>query len=173
MLLSKYFPLLITSFLLTITFLYVPTTTHNSLRQLLSLSETNSICDKSQSDILERYISKDFTYIPNNKSKSKHLISFVQNPTKHNFVNYLPRILVFSIYILIGLLLIIGWFFCCCCCCCPGACCKHIRTHSPGYCGETSLVILLTFYGIIISISVINLGLSAKLQEGMNGTSCA
>lgn len=173
MLLSKYLPLLITSFLLTITFLYVPTTTNNSLRQLLSLSKTNSICEKSQNDILERYISKDFTYIPNNKSKPEHLIPFVQNPTKHNFVNYLPRILIFSICIIIALLLIVGWFFCCCCCCCPGACCKHIRTHSPGYCGETSLVILLTFYGIIIAMSVINLGLSAKLQEGMNGTSCA
>ena len=107
MLLSKYLPFLITSFLLTITFFYVPTTTNNSLRQLLSLSETNSICEKSQSDILERYISKDFTYIPNNKSKPEHLISFVQNPTKHNFVNYLPHILIFSICIIIGLLLIL------------------------------------------------------------------
>ena len=171
--LSKYLPLLITSFLLTITLLYFPTTTNYSPRQLLSLSETNSICDKSQSNILERYISKDFTYIPNNKSKSEDLISFVQKPSKHNFVNYLPRILIFSICILIGLLLIIGWFFYCCCCCCPGCCCKHISTHSPGYCGETSLVILLILYGMIIAMSVTNLGLSAKLQEGMNGTSCA
>ena len=168
---SKLIPLLVVSFLLSLTFMhYKPSSV---TRNLLEMYQINEICDKTSDDLMSRYTKHDFTYEPDKKVHSEALIRYIKdNDIKHIF-EYLPQVAPFGILFLIGICSCVGWFFYCFCCCCPSCCCKPNSNNKPGCCGYTSSIILLAIYGIIVALAVTNFGLSTTLLEGINGASCA
>ena len=168
---SKLIPLLTLSFLLSLTFVhYKPSITP---RNLIETYQVNEVCNRTSKDILSRYKTHDFTYEPHKNSKSDALVNYLKDNNIKYIIEYLPRVLLFAVLIIIAIFSLIGWLCYCCCCCCPSCCCKPNKNNKPGCCGFTSALFLLVFYGIIVVMAVTNIGLSSKLLEGINGASCA
>ena len=168
---SKLIPLLTLSFLLSLTFMhYKPSI---APRNLIEKYQVNEVCNRTSKDILSRYKTHDFTYEPNKNSKSDALVNYLKDNDIKYIIEYLPRVLLFGVLIIIAIFSLIGWLCYCCCCCCPSCCCKPNKNNKPGCCGFTSALFLLVFYGIIVVMAVTNIGLSSKLLEGINGASCA
>ena len=168
---SKLIPLLVVSFLLSLTFMhYKPSSV---TRNLLEMYQINEICDKTSDDLMSRYTKHDFTYEPDKKVHSEALIRYIKDNDIKHIIEYLPQVAPFGILFLIGICSCVGWFFYCFCCCCPSCCCKPNSNNKPGCCGYTSSIILLSVYGIIVALAVTNFGLSTTLLEGINGASCA
>ena len=168
---SKLIPLLVVSFLLSLTFMhYKPSSV---TRNLLEMYQINEICDKTSDDLMSRYTKHDFTYEPDKKVHSEALIRYIKDNDIKHIIEYLPQVAPFGILFLIGICSCVGWFFYCFCCCCPSCCCKPNSNNKPGCCGYTSSIILLAIYGIIVALAVTNFGLSTTLLEGINGASCA
>ena len=168
---TKLIPLLVVSFLLSLTFMhYKPSCV---TRNLLEMYQINEICDKTSDDLMSRYTKHDFTYEPDKKVHSEALIRYIKNNDIKHIIEYLPHVAPFGILFLIGICSCVGWFFYCFCCCCPSCCCKPNSNNKPGCCGYTSSIILLAVYGIIVALAVTNFGLSTTLLEGINGASCA
>ena len=168
---SKLIPLLTLSFLLSLTFVhYKPSITP---RNLIETYQVNEVCNRTSKDILSRYKTHDFTYEPNKNSKTDALVNYLKDNNIKYIIEYLPRVLLFAILIIIAIFSLIGWLCYCCCCCCPSCCCKPNKDNKPGCCGFTTALFLLVFYGIIVVMAVTNIGLSSKLLEGINGASCA
>ena len=168
---SKLIPLLVVSFLLSLTFMhYKPSSV---TRNLLEMYQINEICDKTSDDLMSRYTKHDFIYEPDKKVHSEALIRYIKDNDIKHIIEYLPQVAPFGILFLIGICSCVGWFFYCFCCCCPSCCCKPNSNNKPGCCGYTSSIILLAIYGIIVALAVTNFGLSTTLLEGINGASCA
>ena len=130
-------------------------------RTLLEDEDINRICNKAEGGLLDLYKSdKEIIYSREKKSNDKiqAIIDYIRDSDSSHIKDYIPRIVVYAVFIVIAVLYLICWLFYCCCCCCPCCCCK--KKKEENCCKFSSCLIVLILYGGVVVGSIVALALS-------------
>ena len=143
-----------------------------NFRSLLSNDKVDARCKKTQNDFLEKY-KEEYNYLsPKNDSLSKYqkvLKDMIENKNySKNIKKYLPRIVMYFIFIIVDILLIIVWILFCGCCCC-----NKNKKSSSSVCGKCSFIIYLILSLLVILLCVLGYFLSPIFNKSINGVVCS
>ena len=143
-----------------------------NFRSLLSNDKVDARCKKTQNDFLEKY-KEEYNYLsPKNESLSKYqkvLKDMIENKNySKNIKKYLPRIVMYFIFIIVDILLIIVWILFCGCCCC-----NKNKKSSSSVCGKCSFIIYLILSLLVILLCVLGYFLSPIFNKSINGVVCS
>ena len=129
-------------------------------RTLLEDNDINRICNKAEGGLLDLYKSENKITFDKKKSSEKiqAIIDYIRDSDSSHIKDYIPRIVVYAVFIVIAVLYLIGWLFYCCCCCCPCCCCK--KKKEENCCKFSSCLIVLILYGGVVVGSIVALALS-------------
>ena len=143
-----------------------------NFRNLLSKDKVDERCKKTQNDFLEKY--KTEYYYSNLKyeglSKYQNVLKDMienQNYSK-NIKKYLPRIVMYFIFLIVDILLIIVWILFCGCCCC-----NKNKKSSSSVCGKCSFIIYLILSFLVILLCILGYFLSPYFNKSINGVVCS
>lgn len=142
-----------------------------NLRNLLSSEDVNNRCEKASKNFLNQY---NVSEIPPEDSVklSEHQIDLknIIHNKEYNFNSikkYIPRILIFFIFLIVDILLIIMWFVFCGCCCCCG------KKTNAGGCAKCLFFLFCFFSAISILICVVGFITSPSIYKSLNGVMCS
>ena len=143
-----------------------------NFRSLLSNDKVDARCKKTQNDFLEKY-KEEYNYLnPKNESLSKYqkvLKDMIENKNySKNIKKYLPRIVMYFIFLIVDILLIIVWILFCGCCCC-----NKNKKSSSSVCGKCSFIIYLILSLLVILLCVLGYFLSPLFNKSINGVVCS
>lgn len=142
-----------------------------NLRNLLSSDDVNNRCEKASKNFLNQYNVSD---IPPNEpeelSEHQKVLKDIIHNKEYNFNSikkYIPRILIFFIFLIVDILLIIMWFVFCGCCCCCG------KKTNAGGCAKCLFFLFCFFSAISILICVVGFIISPSIYKSINGVMCS
>ena len=145
-----------------------------NLRNLLSGEDVRKRCEKAPKDFLSKYNAT--TELPTieetDLSKSQSILKGIIEGEKLNFntiKKYIPRILIFFIFLIVDVFFIVMWFVFCGCCCC----CGKRNKPSAGGCAKFLFFLFCFFSVISILICVIGFIVSPSLYKSINGVLCS
>ena len=140
------------------------------LRYLDSDEYVENRCNKTAKNFMEKYnITASSKEDINLTKYQKILKEVIENKDCSKIKEYIPRILIYFIFIIIDILFIILWFVFCGCCCCCGK--SHKLT--AGGCAKLLFFLFCFFSVIAILISVIGGLISPKTYKSINGVFCS
>ena len=147
------------------------------LRNLLSGEDVTKRCEKAPKDFLSKYNAT--TGLPSMEEKelsdlseSQLIIKGIIEGEKVNFntiKKYIPKILIFFIFLIVDVFFIIMWFVFCGCCCCCG---KKNKPFAGG-CAKFLFFLFCFFSVISILICVIGFIVSPSIYKSINGVLCS
>ena len=147
------------------------------LRNLLSGEDVTKRCEKAPKDFLSKYNAT--TGLPSMEEKelsdlseSQLIIKGIIEGEKVNFntiKKYIPKILIFFIFLIVDVFFIIMWFVFCGCCCCCG---KRNKPFAGG-CAKFLFFLFCFFSVISILICVIGFIVSPSIYKSINGVLCS
>ena len=145
-----------------------------NLRNLLSDEDVRKRCEKAPKDFLSKYnaTTEPPTIEKKDLSKSQLILKGIIEGEKVNFntiKKYIPRILIFFIFLIVDVFFIIMWFVFCGCCCC----CGKRNKPSAGGCAKFLFFLFCFFSVISILICVIGFIVSPSLYKSINGVLCS
>lgn len=154
----------------------LPKLTFN-LRNLLSDEDVTKRCEKAPKDFLSKYNAT--TELPpleekdlSDLSESQLILKGIIEGEKVNFntiKKYIPKILIFFIFLIVDVFFIIMWFVFCGCCCCCG---KKNKPFAGG-CAKFLFFLFCFFSVISILICVIGFIVSPSIYKSINGVLCS
>ena len=131
-----------------------------NFRNLISEDDVDERCKKTRKEFLDNYKTDYHSNLSNDKNLTdyqealKDIIENRDNYTK-DVKKYLPRILLFLIFLVVDIVLILVWIIFCCCCCC-----SNNKKSSSSVCGKCSFVIYLILACCVILLCVLGFFLS-------------
>ena len=146
-----------------------------NLRFLLEEEDVDKRCKKTPKNFLEKYKDsqvKDETFLVKDSLTDKYqqVLRDMIKAQKFNKLNkYLPRIIMYVIFLVVDIIFFIMWFVLCGCCCCgnkrkvPANCCS--KCYFTLFFFFSIIAILICAYGIIIAPS-----LYQSINESLNKT---
>ena len=142
-------------------------------RNLLSEDFVEKRCDNTRKGFLENYKNDYHSNLKYDEELTKYqkaLKDIIENRNDYtkDVKTYLPRILIFLIFILVDILLILVWIIFCCCCCC-----SNNKKSSSSICGKCSFVIYLILSCVVILLCVLGFFLSPQFLKSINGVACS
>ena len=148
-----------------------------NLRNLLSGEDVTKRCEKAPKDFLSKYNAT--TELPpveekelSDLSESQLILKGIIEGEKVNFntiKKYIPKILIFLIFLIVDVFFIIMWFVFCGCCCC----CGKKNKHFAGGCAKFLFFLFCFFSVISILICVIGFIVSPSIYKSINGVLCS
>ena len=142
-----------------------------NFRSLLSNDKVDTRCKKTQNDFLEKY-KADYYSSLKFESLSKYqkvLKDMIENKNySKNIKKYLPRIVMYFIFLIVDILLIIVWILFCGCCCC-----NKNKKSSSSVCGKCSFIIYLILSFLVILLCVLGYFLCPCFNKSINGAVCS
>lgn len=148
-----------------------------NLRNLLSGEDVTKRCEKAPKDFLNKYNAT--TELPpveeiklSDLSDSQLMLKGIIEGEKVNFntiKKYIPKILIFFIFLIVDVFFIIMWFVFCGCCCCCG---KRNKPFAGG-CAKFLFFLFCFFSVISILICVIGFIVSPSIYKSINGVLCS
>jgi hypothetical protein len=148
-----------------------------NLRNLLSGEDVTKRCEKAPKDFLNKYNAT--TELPpveeiklSDLSESQLMLKGIIEGEKVNFntiKKYIPKILIFFIFLIVDAFFIIMWFVFCGCCCCCG---KKNKPFAGG-CAKFLFFLFCFFSVISILICVIGFIVSPSIYKSINGVLCS
>jgi hypothetical protein len=143
-----------------------------NFRSLITKDEVNERCEKTRKEFLDNYKSdyhSNLIYknLTNYQIAIKNIIENRDDYTK-DVKKYIPRILIFFIFLIVDIVLILVWFIFCCCCCC-----SNNRKSSSSVCGKCSFVIYLILSCCVVLLCVLGFYLSPNFLKSINGIACS
>lgn len=143
-----------------------------NFRSLFSVEEVNERCKKTTNEFLEKYKGDYYNSIQKYDGLSKYqkvLKEMIENKEySKNIKKYLPRIVMYFIFLIVDILLIIVWILFCGCCCC-----NKNKKSSSSVCGKCSFIIYLIFSLLVILLCVLGYFLSPCFNKSINGVVCS
>ena len=142
-------------------------------RDLLSEDDVDKRCDNTRKGFLDNYkidYHSNLKYDEELTKYQKVLKDIIENRDDYakDAKTYLPRILIFLIFILVDIFLILVWIIFCCCCCC-----SNNKKSSSSICGKCSFVIYLILSCVVILLCVLGFFLSPSFLKSINGVACS
>lgn len=142
-----------------------------NLRILLSSEDVNIRCEKAPKNFLNQYnVSEIPTEDPEELSEHQKVLKNIIHNKEYNFNSikkYIPRILIFFIFLIVDILFIIMWFVFCGCCCCCG------KKTNAGGCAKCLFFLFCFFSAISILICVVGFIISPSIYKSINGVMCS
>lgn len=142
-----------------------------NLRNLLSSEDVNIRCEKAPKNFLNQYnVSEIPTEDPEELNEHQKVLKNIIHNKEYNFNSikkYIPRILIFFIFLIVDILLIIMWFVFCGCCCCCG------KKTNAGGCAKCLFFLFCFFSAISILICVVGFIISPSIYKSINGVMCS
>ena len=142
-----------------------------NLRNLLSSEDVNNRCEKAPKNFLNQYnVSEIPPNEPEELSEHQKVLKNIIHNKEYNFNSikkYIPRILIFFIFLLVDILFIIMWFVFCGCCCCCG------KKTNAGGCAKCLFFLFCFFSAISILICVVGFIISPSIYKSLNGVMCS
>lgn len=143
-----------------------------NFRDLLSMDQVNERCEKTRKGFLDNY-QNDYHSNLQYKELSKYqnaLKDLIENRDDYtkDVKEYLPRVLIFIIFLIVDVVLILVWIIFCCCCCC-----SNDKKSSSSICGKCSFVIYLILICCVILLCILGFFLSPNFLKSINGVACS
>ena len=143
-----------------------------NFRNLMTNDDMEKRCSKTCKELKEKYQNGYSTNI-NYKGLDQYqiLIKNVIGGEELNFgiiKSYLPRILIYGIFLIVDVLLIFVWIIYCGCCCC-----NKQRKSSGSICGKCSFIIFLILSVTVILLCVLGYFLVPCFAKSINGLVCS
>ena len=144
-----------------------------NFRNLISEDDVDERCKKTRKEFLDNYKTDYHSNLSNDKNLTdyqealKDIIENRDNYTK-DVKKYLPRILLFLIFLVVDIVLILVWIIFCCCCCC-----SNNKKSSSSVCGKCSFVIYLILACCVILLCALGFFLSPDFYKSINGVACS
>jgi len=127
-------------------------------------------CNKTSKNFSEKYNISKFPDDNINWSKYQNILKeAIQNKDYKKIKEYIPRILIYFIFIIIDILFIILWLVFCGCCCC----CGKSNKLTAGGCAKLLFFLFCFFSVIAILISVVGGLFAPKTYKSINGVLCS
>ena len=140
-----------------------------SLRNLVLKEDyAEKRCEKAHKKLLEKYNEKEFSKVEFKEltKYQKILKEMIEEKDFKKAKNYLKRVLIYIIFIIVDVLLIIFWFvFCGCCCCCK-------RNSSQG-CFKCNFLIFFLLSIIVILICIGGYIFTPCFYKSVNNVLCS
>ena len=153
---------------------------HNSSKTLQKLSfnfrylnesvDVEGRCEKAEKNFLDKY-KNDYHSNINFDELDKYqkvLRSMIEEKDYKEINKYLPRILMYFIFLIVDIVLIIVWFIYCGCCCCSSK-----NRSSSSICGKCSFILFLLLSCIVILLCVFGYFQTSCFYKSINGIACA
>ena len=146
----------------------------NFLRNLITASQKNYLCDKSGSDLLDKY-KTDF-YEESIKKKSltdsqKAIIVFARDDSYSNIKPFVKKCAIFIVFIVLDIILLGLWISYCGCCCCK--CCLFGAPSPSKTCSWIFFVVAVICNLLVIAFSITVIILLSPLFKRINGLGCS
>lgn len=156
---------------------YLVTPISEGVRNLFGQAEMEDLCSKAKGSLRKKYESDNIDKKDRTVDLDKYeetIVDIIKDSSWDNIKEYLPKLVVFMIYIVLFVLFIFAWIVYCVCCCCPCCCCKKTESDTEGsLCRRVLFIITAVMYLILIITSIIGLALKNKIIKSINGTACA
>ena len=140
-----------------------------SLRNLVLKEDyAEKRCEKAHKKLLEKYNEKEFSKVEFKEltKYQKILKEMIEEKDFKKAKNYLKRVLIYIIFVIVEVLLIIFWFvFCGCCCCCK-------RNSSQG-CFKCNFLIFFLLSIIVILICIGGYIFTPCFYKSINNVLCS
>ena len=140
-----------------------------SLRNLVLKEDyAEKRCEKAHKKLLEKYNEKEFSKVEFKEltKYQKILKEMIEEKDFKKAKNYLKRVLIYIIFVIVDVLLIIFWFvFCGCCCCCK-------RNSSQG-CFKCNFLIFFLLSIIVILICIGGYIFTPCFYKSVNNVLCS
>ena len=143
------------------------------LRNLLNQYDKNVIigrCEKGDKNFLDKYNEVEEP-LEEQKNLTKYQIALKESIETENWKKlrkYLPRILIFSIIIILDIIFIFVWLFSAFCCCYGKK-----NKETLGCCGKCTLFIGVIFCILVIAICLFGLFYSFQFYKTINNIDCS
>ena len=146
----------------------------NFLRNLITASQKNYLCDKSSSDLLDKY-KTDF-YEESIKKKSltdsqKAIIDFFRDDSYSNIKPFVKLCAIFIVFIVLDIILLGLWISYCGCCCCK--CCLFGAPSPSKTCSWIFFVVAVICNLLVIAFSITAIILLSPFFKRINGLGCS
>jgi len=144
-----------------------------NFRNLMTNDDMEKRCSKTCKELKEKY-QNGYSANINYKELDQYqiLIKDVIGGEELNFFgiikSYLPRILIYGIFLIVDVLLIFVWIIYCGCCCC-----NKQRKSSGSVCGKCSFIIFLILSVTVILLCVLGYFLVPCFTKSINGLACS
>ena len=143
-----------------------------NFRNLVTNEDMENRCNKTCKEFKEKYQNGYFVNINyEGLDKYQNLIKDAIEGEKINFdiiKDYLPRIFIYGIFLIVDVLLIFVWIIYCACCCCT----KN-RKSSGSVCGKCSFIIFLILSVTVILLCVLGYFLVPCFTKSIYGVVCS
>ena len=142
-----------------------------NLRNLITTEDVNNRCKNTPKKFLENYNKTDHQEKneSNNTKKDRYqdaLEEIIGEEQFGNIKKYLPRILIYVIFLIVDILFIIIWFVFCGCCCCSK------KTKANG-CSRFYFFLFFIFSVITIIICVYGFIITPDIYKTTNAIACS
>lgn len=139
-----------------------------NLRELLDTDKVEKRCENTKKDFLEKY-NKDIKPQDNDGELDKYpevLKDMIKEKNLKKISKYLPRIIVYLIIAIFGVLLLIIWVFLC------GCYCSKKKSSATG-CSKCYFFLFFLFTIIAMIVCVYGFILAPSLTKSFNGVICS
>ena len=142
-----------------------------NLRNLITTEDVNNRCENTPKQFLAQYNNTDQLEKneSNNTKKDRYqdaLEEMIGEKQFGNIKKYLPRILIYVIFLIVDILFIIIWFVFCGCCCCSK------KTKANG-CSRFYFFLFFIFSVITIIICVYGFIITPDIYKTTNAIACS
>ena len=144
-----------------------------SLRNLFELETADKRCEKAEKKFLEEYNTtklsgQNIDDYPKDDRYLDVLKDIIREKNLHKISKYLPRIIMYAIFIIVDILLIIFWIALCSCCCCS----KKNKESATG-CSKCYFFIFCFLNIVAILICICGFILVPSFLKSINGVTCS
>jgi len=144
-----------------------------NFRGLISKNDVDERCKKTPKEFLDNYKTdyhSTLRYAQNLTKYQRALKDIIEDKDDYtkDAKTYLPRILIFFIFLIVDIVLILVWIIFCCCCCC-----SNNKKSSSSVCGKCSFVIYLILSCCVVLLCVLGFFLSPHFYKSINGVACS
>ena len=147
-----------------------------NLRFLLEEEDVDERCKNTPKNFLEKYKDSqvtDETFLEEDSLTDKYkyqkvLRDMIKAKKVDKLSKYLPRIIMYVIFLVVDIILFIMWFVLCGCCCCGK------KRKEPANCCSKCYFTLFFFFSIIaILVCVYGIIIAPSLYQSINGVICS
>ena len=148
--------------------------TNKIIRNLLEASKINELC--KDAGILKKYTKADNCKNIKNPKLSKYqqkIVDLIRNEDFGGFIkDYLKRIAIFIVYLVLVIVFIGFWISYCVCCCCP-CCCYKPKTPDYPLCKKIVTLIALICIGLAIIFIIVGFAHVKSFKKKSYGVGCS
>ena len=144
-----------------------------NLRFLLEEEDVDKRCKKTPKNFLEKYKDsqvKDETFLEKDSLTDKYqqvLRDMIKAKKVNKLNKYLPRIIMYVIFLVVDIIFFIMWFVLC------GCCCRNKRKEPANCCSKCYFTLFFFFSIIAIIICVYGIIKTPSLYQSINGVICS